>query len=340
MASPGSYRSGVLLAFDGGQSGLRGVLIGDGSPRTVSVEGFSWTRSGDPVRQQADNVVQGWRALGSPAGISVLALGLAGGGSLQAERVRLCALLGDALPVAEIRSTTDDVVTHLGALGGTPGVVLAAGTGVLCIAVDAAGRRHNVDGLGYLFGDAGGGFWLGRKGIRAALAAVEGRGPATSLSGPLEDLVGDLPSAVKRLYGSSEIVGEVARFAKVVADAARAGDEVARALCRSAGVALATTALAALDHRGPEGSALLAVAGGVLVEGGPVRAALVAELSGRCARLQVVPAAGSALDGARQLAGADSGGLGAAHLAMATVWRRGAGLISTGSPDPGVSTRA
>jgi glucosamine kinase len=330
----------VLLAFDGGQSGLRGLLVGDGPPRTVSVDGFSWTRGGDPVRQQADNVLKGWRALGSPSGISVLALGLAGGGSLLADRVRLCELLADALPVAEIRSTTDDVVTHLGALAGEPGVVLAAGTGVLCIAVDEAGRRHNVDGLGYLFGDAGGGFWLGRKGIRAALAAVEGRGPATSLTPPLEVLVGELPGGVKRLYGSPGLVGEVAGFARVVAEAVRAGEVVAVGLCRAAGSVLATTVLAALQHSGPELPALLATAGGVLTEGGPVQAALVAELRHRWPRLQVVAASGSALDGARLLAAADSAGTGAAHLRMATVWRRGVGLTSAGSPDRGVSARA
>jgi N-acetylglucosamine kinase-like BadF-type ATPase len=326
----------VLLAFDGGQSGLRGVLVGDGPSRTASVEGFSWTRSGDPVRQQADNVVAGWRALGSPARISVLAIGLAGGGALQAERIRLCELLGAALPVAEIRSTTDDVVTHLGALGGEPGVALAAGTGVLCIAIDLAGQRHNVDGLGYLFGDAGGGFWLGRKGMRAALAAVEGRGQATSLSRPLQALVGDLPGGVKRLYGSPNLVGQVAAFARVVADAALAGDAVAGALCRSAGAALASTAVAALGRSALELPVLLATAGGVLVEAGPVHAALVSELAHRSPLLRVVPAAGSALDGARELAAAASGGPGSVHLAMATVWRAGSGPTSAGSPDPGV----
>jgi glucosamine kinase len=330
----------VLLAFDGGQSGLRGVLVGDGPARTVSVEGFSWTRSGDPVRQQADNVVEGWRALGSPTGITVLALGLAGGGSAPADRIRLCELLGDALPVTEIRATTDDVVTHLGALGGKPGVALAAGTGVLCIAVDAAGGRHNVDGLGYLFGDTGGGFWLGRAGIRAALEAVEGRGPATALSRSLEALVGELPVGVKRLYGSPDLLVEVARFASVVAEAAKGGDAVAAALCRSAGTALANTAGAALEHSALERPAALAIAGGVLAAGGPVHDALVAELADGWPQLRVVPALGSALDGARRLGAAADGGPGAAHLAMATVWRRDAGLTSRGSPDPGVSRRA
>ena len=207
------------------------------------------------------------------------------------------------------------------------------------LAVDAVGRRHNVDGLGYLFGDAGGGFWLGRKGIRAAVAAVEGRGPATSLSRPLAGLVGELPVGVKQLYGSPGLVGEVAAFARLVAEAALAGDAVAGALCRAAGAALAGTAVAALEHSALGPAARLATAGGVLTNGGPVHVALVDELA--------VPASfawGRRPDrtrrGARQLGEASSGGLGAAHLAMATVWRQGVGLTSPGSPDPGVSQRA
>jgi N-acetylglucosamine kinase-like BadF-type ATPase len=141
---------------------------------------------------------------------------------------------------------------------------------------------------------------------------------------------------VKRLYGSAELVWQVAAFARVVADAALAGDAVAGELCSSAGTALASTAVAALVQSALEPPGLLATAGGVLVEAGPVRAALVSELAHRCPLLRVVSAAGSALDGARQLGVAAGGGPGAAHLAMATVWRAGTGLASAGSPDPGV----
>ena len=218
----------VRLAYDGGQSGLRVSVVESGPNGSTTVvaradvEGFSWTRGGDPVEQQAERVVAGWVAVGSPPVIDVVATGLSAGGSFAADRVRLCGLLGEALPVQEIRATGDDVVTHLGALSGRPGVALAAGTGTLCLAIGADGRRRNVDGLGYLFGDEGGGFWLGRAGMRAAVRAAEGRGPETTLQTALRAVVGPLPQSVKHLYASPTLVADVAAFAVEVGAAAAA----------------------------------------------------------------------------------------------------------------------
>lgn len=320
----------VRLACDGGQTGLRMIVL-RGTERVglVEVPGFSWTRAGDPVEQQADRVLAGWRAVGSPDPVQVLALGLAAGGSLQAERIRLCGLLGAELPVAEIRSTGDDVATHLGALGGRPGVVVAAGTGTLCLAIGPDGRRRNVDGLGYLFGDEGSGFWLGRAGIRAALAAVEGRGPVTLLADRLERWVGPLPLAVKKLYGSDRLVADVAAFAVEVDAAARAGDQVAERICREAADGLvgdAGAAIAALgDPAGP-----VAATGGVLAEGSAVHAAFAESMLSRLPRCRMVRPEGNASDGAVTLAGDRD----VPHRAMAVSWQRGRGIVHRGSPDP------
>lgn len=320
----------MLLAFDGGQSGLR-VTLADARARVrvarVEVPGFSWTRDGDAVAQQAGNVVAGWHAVGRPDPIGVLALGLSAGGSFRAERRRLCELLADRLPVAEIRSTGDDVVTHLGALGGAPGVAVAAGTGTLCIAIDATGRRRNVDGLGYLFGDQGSGFWLGRAGIRAALAAVEGRAPVTTLTDRLRLRVGPLPVSVKRLYAEPGLVAQVAGFAREVGAAALAGDAVAQAICRQAAVGLVGDVEAALSFLGGRGD--VTASGGVLVAGGVVRAEFIAELARRCRGARLVPARGDATDGALLLAGAPT----FVHHHLALTWRRGLGVVAPGSPD-------
>ena len=60
----------------------------------------------------------------------------------------------------------DDTVTgHIGALSGGDGVSLIVGTGVACFAM-AHDRSAvwAVDGKGFLLGDDGGGFWIGRRG--------------------------------------------------------------------------------------------------------------------------------------------------------------------------------
>jgi glucosamine kinase len=332
----------VSLACDGGQSGLRvTAFTTDALGRTevvaqAAVAGFSWTRGGDAVAQQAERVIAAWRAVGSPASVDVLAAGLSAGGSFSRDRIRLCEILGGSLPVNEIRSTGDDVVTHLGALSGEPGVALAAGTGTLCLAVGEGGERRNVDGLGYLFGDEGGGFWLGRAGIRAAVRAAEGRGPRTSLQDALRALVGPLPGSVKHLYGSPTLVAEVAAFAAAVGTAAAAGDEVAAGICRAAADGLVGDVTAALDFlRGADADlagrvAQVSVGGGVLRTGGAVRLAFEGLMRARHPGVALREPAGDASAGAVLLAG----GTRFVHHEMAVTWRTAAGIVALGSPDP------
>ena len=93
--------------------------------------------------------------------------------------------LADAL-LASLRAqriavTSDAVIAHAGALGGEPGVVLVAGTGVVALAIDANGALRTADGWGPWLGDEGGGAWIGAAGLRAALRAHDGRGPSTTL---------------------------------------------------------------------------------------------------------------------------------------------------------------
>lgn len=265
---------GVTLVADGGATSLRMGLVANppGDPtepsdpqlsdpklsdtaaleRVVSVPGFQWTRHGDAVEQQLDRLVTAWALLGEPGPVDAVAFGLAGGANDRPTRERLAAAVAARFHARRVYATGDDVTTHLGVLGGEPGVVIAAGTGTLCLAVTPDGQLCNVDGLGYLFGDLGSGFALGLAGIRAALAAVEARGPATSLVAPLAERVGEpVRQQVKRLYESATVIADVASFAEVVTAAAD-HDEVAAALCRSAGADLAADVVAALRQAFPD----------------------------------------------------------------------------------------
>ena len=60
--------------------------------------------------------------------------------------------------------------------------MLIVGTGVVALAVGADGALRTADGWGPLLGDEGGGAWIATTGLRAALRALEGRGPATELA--------------------------------------------------------------------------------------------------------------------------------------------------------------
>ncbi|BBY03965.1 hypothetical protein MSEO_44640 [Mycobacterium seoulense] len=188
--------------------------------------------------------------------------------------------LGDALLTAlraeRVAVTSDAVIAHAGALDGEPGVVLIAGTGVVALAIDADGALRTADGWGPWLGDEGGGAWIGAAGLRAALRAHDGRGPSTTLLDAARARFGAPETWPAQLTGAAEL----ASFAPDVL--AAQGDAAALAIVGAAAEALAATARAAGD--------------------GPV--AMVGGLAGSTAlraQLDLVPAAGDALDGALRL---------------------------------------
>jgi glucosamine kinase len=189
------------------------------------------------------------------------------------------------------------------------GVVLVAGTGAAAARVRGARVVRHVDGHGWLLGDDGSGFWLGRESLRACLAHLDGRGRPTRLTGPVLRVLGvaggpDDPAAARRVkeavYRRPPVA--LAELAPLVTTAAAGGDEVAaRIVDRAAGLLL-STAEALLDPR-PEGVVL---AGGVLLAPGPLSAAVRSGLRDRLGRppaLATDGAAGAAVLALRALTG-------------------------------------
>ena len=74
----------------------------------------------------------------------------------------------------------DGIAAFVGALGNQNGVVLALGGGVVAISSNA-GKFGHADGKGAIFGDLGGGFWVGQTAMRRAIATIDGRDNATDL---------------------------------------------------------------------------------------------------------------------------------------------------------------
>ena len=74
----------------------------------------------------------------------------------------------------------DGIAAFVGALGEQSGVVLTIGGGVVAIS-SHAGKFGHADGKGLIFGDLGGGFWVGQTAMRRAIATLDGRDNATDL---------------------------------------------------------------------------------------------------------------------------------------------------------------
>jgi N-acetylglucosamine kinase-like BadF-type ATPase len=124
------------------------------------------------------------------------------------------------------------------------GIVIVAGTGSIAYGVDARGGVARAGGFGHLLADEGSAYWLGREALRAAVRALDGRGPGTYLVGAvLGDLgIASLDELVPLAYGQGLPRQRLAALAPLVQAAADAGDPVAAALLDAAASELALAA--------------------------------------------------------------------------------------------------
>lgn len=291
----------LVLAIDLGKTGCRASLRRDGH------EIGGATGSGTPGLANAGGVTaaeQSIRAVVAritpPATGFALLVGAAGGLAAP-DAARLLARALTDLPGARSVAVTSDAVTaHAGALGGAPGVVLAAGTGAVATAVDAAGRFIRTDGWGPLLGDEGGGAWIGTEGLRAALRAHDGRGPQTTLATRATESYGVTLDELPRHLGQHENPALLAaRFAPVVA-AAAATDETAAGVMTAAGRALARTVRAAIARSGLRPPVPYALTGGLVNLGAALLDPLDQEIAPLIDRRTAL---GGPIDGAALLAG-------------------------------------
>ena len=147
-------------------------------------------------------------------------------------------------PLASELRLTNDAELVLGGLRGEPGVALIAGTGSIALGVDRAGRVVRVGGWGHLLGDEGSGYDIGRRALQVALRMADGRDPR----GLLLDCVlahfgvSRHEDLIERVYGQPA-KSAVAGLAPSVLQAARGGDQQARAIAHAAADELAHAAL-------------------------------------------------------------------------------------------------
>ena len=85
-------------------------------------------------------------------------------------------------------------------LGRDDGITVMMGTGSVTFA-QANGRMHRIGGYGYLLGDAGSGFLLGRGAILAALMCEDGSGEETALY-----------VSVKKKCGTEKVLDSLGEF--------------------------------------------------------------------------------------------------------------------------------
>ncbi|MFI7342859.1 N-acetylglucosamine kinase [Streptomyces sp. NPDC050085] len=296
-----------VLGVDSGGSGLRvAVARVDDPAHPVTVASRVPVRTSaagiDPAHMIEQLLPMARELLASTEGpaLSAVVVGAAGmatlGDGLRAELPRA---LGRELGVGRIALAGDAVTAYAGALGQRPGAVVAAGTGLIALGTDLESWRR-ADGWGHLLGDSGGGAWIGRAGLDAAMRAFDGRrGGSTALLALAEERFGPAGGLPGQIYPRTDRPAALASFAPDVARCA--GDDPAAAgILREAAARIAESAAAVC----PAGGGEVALTGGLFKTGEPLLAPLRAELAEQLPDATVVTASGDPLHGSLVIAAA------------------------------------
>ncbi|MGC0144185.1 N-acetylglucosamine kinase [Pseudactinotalea sp. Z1732] len=289
------------LAIDGGQSQIRLRHSGGAQAQADGVQ----HRPGGNVPGMLASIRQGLARLGSPR-VQVAALGMSGLFQEDQSLRELARGVAAASGATRVLLVGDDVTGHAGALRGAPGVVAAIGTGTAVIGLTPGGEFNVVDGRGYLLGDEGSGFQLGRRGLRAVLEHAEGLHPPTTLTRAAIARYGPVDQIAHRIYRSKAPVAAVAAFAADVISAADAGEPTATGLVRTSMTSLARSITAAAAGFGT-GPVPVVVVGGLMRSRQVLTPVLASALAQVLPDAHLQDPAGTALDGAAWLAGGDAG---------------------------------
>ncbi|MFI9331480.1 BadF/BadG/BcrA/BcrD ATPase family protein [Kitasatospora sp. NPDC052868] len=304
-----------VVGIDVGGSGIRLALAPEAWPTDLAhahtVELAAPARisgSGHDADALLDRLLPALDSLAAalpPGGrIGAVAVGATGMALLGRDlAAKLPAPLARRTGAARLVLAGDAIAAYIGALGTGPGVAVAAGTGVVAIGYHPERGWQRADGWGQLLGDCGGGSWLGRAGLEAALRAHDGRsGGSTALLDLAERHYGPVAGLPAALQPRPDRAALLAAFAPAVAGAAADGCPVAAGIIRRAGAEIVASAAAAAASAGLDRPDL-ALTGG-LFNLAPLREAVHAAVAADLPAARRTPPDGPPLLGALRLAAA------------------------------------
>jgi len=162
---------------------------------------------------------------------------------------------------------TDAQLLHYSFFADTPGILIAAGTGSVCLFTTPDGQYRQLGGWGYLLGDTGSGFHIGTLAIAHALDHMDhGRQPTRLTEALLQCYGAQSPRELITLtYAAPGPQRFVASCARQVIELAARNDPDALRIVQSAADALVELARTAIHHmQASSGKIQIALAGGIL----------------------------------------------------------------------------
>lgn len=235
---------GSVVGVDVGGNGTRSIVVSDGRfYRSQSSMSYNFLLN-DANVMNLSNLVD-------KSGAQLAGFGIPGIGRVPGAAHSLASEIAKITGVSTVVES-DATIAWLGAFLGDPGIVVIAGTGSVALGGRTAPLAR-VGGYGYLIGDDGGGYWIGRRALHAALAAVDGSGPTTILVDALPESTGlSLDELVVRVHREPSNRSLLSQFAVVVSRCVgnSGGDEVCQMILEFTATSLANLALTLSEQVG------------------------------------------------------------------------------------------
>ncbi|MGH3646805.1 MAG: N-acetylglucosamine kinase, partial [Micromonosporaceae bacterium] len=187
----GGTSSRALLADSHGRRLGTGTAAG-GNP-TSHHESAAFTAIASAIRDALSGV--------DPSRVASAAIGMAGVGRLAEPAVReqFEIMWRETGLRCDYQAVGDAVVAFAAGTPEPDGTLLLAGTGAIAAQLRDRDLYRISDGHGWLLGDLGSGFWLGREAVRAVLAHLDGWRPSSALIRQVHrELLGTEPPAPHR----------------------------------------------------------------------------------------------------------------------------------------------
>ncbi|WP_229382274.1 N-acetylglucosamine kinase [Microbacterium schleiferi] len=291
-----------VVAVDAGQTSMKVRVV-----TATGAQEYAWPgiRTHEALLPQLARVMRGALATLPPDDGAIVTAGVSGLTDADTAPDVLLGLL-QGTGAEHVILAHDSITSFLGAIGDRCGAVVAAGTGVVTLAVGAQ-EVARVDGWGNIMGDAGSGYWIGREALESVMRAHDGRGPRTALTDVVRERWPRLEEAYIAIQTADDRIQVVAAFAEDVARLAH-DDAVAMRITRAAARELALSAVTALERVGCPASThpdVCAIGGAFRSQ--PLLEAFLAELVDAGYDDGIIAARGTGLDGATALAHLDDG---------------------------------
>ncbi|HVO12279.1 MAG TPA: BadF/BadG/BcrA/BcrD ATPase family protein [Vicinamibacteria bacterium] len=234
------------------------------------------------------------------AGIDAICLGMAGF-DRQGEGVVLRGIMRRIGANARVVLVNDALVALVAGVGEAPGVVIICGTGSIAYGRNPRNQAARAGGWGYILGDEGSGYWIGRRALRAVARAADGRGPGTALTALVLSHfgIGEASDLVAEIYERQLRHHALAQVARLVQRARDEGDSVATRILEAAAHELLASARSVVERLRMAGEEFdFVLAGGVFTGVPWLAEELTRRLPGiaeraRVKRLQGEPALGA-----------------------------------------------